>query len=266
VSLRFETLESRWAWLAANLAIWLVLVGLFTQSIEVWRLIAAWFGSGQAGIAPFLISILLLAAVAAVMRKRREALAWPWIVLAAVVFAAGLALTDPAFPAKRIHVPQYFLLTVFVYRSLRSFMLEGRAIWGGVLLAAMLGGVDEIAQGALPTRSFGLWDLVTNGLGALAAGFCLRAFSPGSRIVERSGMLLSVAGLAVGLGLLLVAAEAHRGIGFPLWIYLPAVASLGLPAAFGDSTGTRLLPAVTAVCMIAVVSLFAIDALDLDFR
>lgn len=266
MSLRYETYEARWAWLAANLTVWLILVGLFTQSIEVWRLIVAWFGGFQAGLAPFLISIGLAAAVGGLVWTRRQTLAWQWLALSMFVFVAGLALADPDFPAKRVHVPQYFLLAVVVYRGLRAFMTDGRAIWGGVVLAAMLGGIDEIAQGALPARSFGLWDLATNLSGALAAGLFLFALPAEDRKVGMRDVALPAVGLVVGLGLLLVAAEAHKATGFPVWMYLPAVASLALPAVFGRSEDSRLLPAMTAVCVIAILSLFSIDALDLDFR
>ena len=85
-------------------------------------------------------------------------------------------------------------------------------------------------------------------------------------IAWRAGILLPGAGLVAGLALLLVAANAYKGTGFPLWIYLPAVASLALPAAFGSPEDSRLFSAMTAVSMIAIVSLFAIDALSLDFR
>ncbi len=141
------------------------------------------------------------------------------------------------------------------------------AVWGGVVLAAMLGGVDEIVQGAMTTRTYGLRDLGSNALGALSAGLFLEAVS-GRYTSEEYGRVI-VPRVAIGLlgyGLLLLGAHAHKGVGIPIWIYLPALATLPLLMIDRSVKGRRLLAAMGAVCAVAIVLAGGINALDIDFR
>ena len=265
MTIAIQRLQSRPAWLVANLCLWLVLVAFFTQSIALWHLLVAGVGSVGAGAAPILLSALLAVAAAGYVWRRRRGISWLWVALSVAVFALGLATTDADFPAKRVHMPQYFLLALVAFWSCRAHVRLGTAVWGAVLLAAMLGGIDEVLQGAMPTRTFGLRDIVTNGLGALSAGFFLMAITRRDR---EDGVAIGLAALscAGAFALLMLAANAHKGAALPPWAYLPALASLPLLAVYGRTSGGRLEMAVAAVCLLGMLLLFGIDALDFDFR
>ena len=264
---RIDMIENRWVWLAANLSVWLAFVLFFSQSIGLWRLLVSSFGFAFAGFVPIALSILLVATIAVVGLRRLEQLSWTWAAVSVAVFVLGLAATDAAFPAKRVHVPEYFALATLVYWSCRSHMPCQRSIWSAGMLVILLGGIDEIIQGAMPTRTFGLRDIVTNGLGAVSAGMFLEALKgrdAGEDPIFEDVLPLAV--LVIGYGLFLLGVNAHKGIGIPFWVYLPAVASLPVLTLFARSNDDRVLPASAAVCAIALVSMCGIDALDVDFR
>jgi VanZ family protein len=75
-------------------------------------------------------------------------------------------------PAKRFHFLEYSPLTVLVFDALR-FRVRDRFLYVWTfLVVALLGLGDEIIQGILPNRYFGLSEVVTNA----AAGLLTLAF------------------------------------------------------------------------------------------
>jgi len=267
VIFRVHSIESRPSWLAANLALWLLTVFIFSQSIGLWHLLVARAGSRVVDALPVTISALLAVVTIVVISRHRAAFSWPWAVASTAVFVVGLLSTDPEFPAKRVHLPEYFVLTAIVYWSCHSHMSRRLAVWGGVILSAMLGGVDEIIQGAMATRTFGLRDIAANTLGAFSAGLFLEALNRRSLWGEneRTAVPLVAAGL-FGYGLLLLAANAHKGVPMPIWVYLPALATLPLLILGGAMKGRHFPEAMGAVCAVALLLLGGINALDIDFR
>ncbi len=261
-----------WRWILANLSIWLCIIAGYTQGFELWLLLVATVGRGTAEIAPILVSLALGCSGAVFAWRYWRRISWILVAASFVVFAAGLIFADPEFPAKRIHVPQYFLLTIVIYWSLRRKIGEGKPVWMAVIFAMMLGGVDEIAQGALPRRTFGLTDLLTNSIGALSAGLLIRGMMGRTETLP-SPTALIMSNVAVGIGyiLLLLGINAHKGIAFPIWLYLPALASLPLlvveakrnPVYQGKSL---ILGTMGAICMLSVVLVYGIDAFNLDFQ
>jgi len=159
------------------------------------------------------------------------------VCFAASIAAAliGLGSVDPAFPAKRIHVVEYFLLAGLVFTAFKS--AGHLAVRGLVALTvtAMLGGLDELLQGAIVQRTYGLADMLTNTLGALAGVMAVcgvRFYKGWNR--EDGRLRLAGAGapiaLAVGYFMALAVLYPFRGLPFPLWGVLPVAGGLVLIA------------------------------------
>lgn len=259
-------------WLFGNLALWLVIVVFYAQSFALWQFLSTAVGQSVAELVPLIAAAVLAAVMAFGCFRNRSEIEWRWVVAGGVVFLAGLLSSDPAFPAKRIHVPEYFLLTVMVFLGLRRRSADGTAIVGAVMLSTMLGGIDELIQGAMPTRTFGLCDMFTNLIGAVSAGFLIRArYGEANVLQDARAMMIPVLSVGLGFLLLMLAVSAHKGFGFPIWGYLPAIASLSLlitgeQVPFGEPASRHACQAIGAICFIAVLLVYGIDALDLDFH
>ena len=89
----------------------------------------------------------------------------------------GLMLTDPQFPAKRIHVAEYIAVAWLVYRGLGGRLGAPRRAAAAVLIASLLGVHDELIQGLHPRRTFGVLDIITNGFGATAGALAALAMT-----------------------------------------------------------------------------------------
>ncbi|MDD9901958.1 MAG: VanZ family protein [Rhodospirillaceae bacterium] len=264
---RIDRIESRGLWLAVNMAVWLGVVVLYSHSIEIWHALVAAFGKAVAGGTPIALAVLLVALATVWGRRLLGGLSWPWAAASAVIFVVGLLATDPDFPAKRIHIPEYFALTLLVYWSCRHHLPRQLAVWGAVILAAGLGGIDEILQGAMAARTFGLRDIGINAMGAVSAGLYLQSLSKKVPLQPFDSKTFSYAVILLfGLSLLLLGAGAHKGTAMPLWVYLPALSVLPLAAVDRAAPGARLLDALSACCATALLFLGGIDALDIDFR
>ena len=74
----------------------------------------------------------------------------------AAVATFGLMLTDPQFPAKRIHVAEYIAVAWLVYRGLGGRLGAPRRAAAAALIASLLGVHDELIQGLHPRRTFGV--------------------------------------------------------------------------------------------------------------
>ena len=264
---RIDRIANATLWLAANLSLWLLVVLLYSHSIVLWHLLVGSFGKSIAGGAPVALAGLLIALLAIGGRREITGMSWPWAASAAAVFVAGLLSTDPAYPAKRIHVPEYFALTLLVYWSCRPHLSRPLAVWGAVALTVSLGGVDEILQGAMASRTFGLPDVGTNALGALSAGLGLQSLTSGVAVKRPDRATFVYAGMLLsGLALLLLGANAYKGSEMPVWIYLPALSTLPIATIERTAPGVRLLAALGVVSAGALFLLGGIDALDIDFH
>lgn len=177
-----------------------MLTGLFIQTFDVWQALALALGPDNAALVPFAGFAALVAASLAGRRRPR-----PPLPLLCGLAAAGiaLALTDPAFPAKRIHVAEYMLLA-FVIRFGAARIAAGLPLSVIVAVLTMLLGVhDELIQGLHPDRSFGLRDILVDGLAAAAGALLGHAPATGDQadnaLPWTMAMTLPLAGLALEL-------------------------------------------------------------------
>ncbi len=146
-----------------------LLVVLYVNTFEIWGALVGALGGERAALVPYGALLAALGCVPWLVRGRGPVRPRPAAVAAAAaLIAAGLLITDPAFPAKRIHVPQYLLLALVLRRAL-SDHVGGTALTGTAMLFTLLFGIhDEMLQGLHPHRTYGLRDMAVNGVSGAA--------------------------------------------------------------------------------------------------
>jgi hypothetical protein len=182
-----------------------LLVIIYVNTFEFWAILVKSIGAGRAAFVPFATLALGLAAMGGWIILRRKdtgrdtlRIRPVLLVLGLALAVAGLALTDPAYPAKRIHVPQYLLLALVLRRAL-SDHVGGAVLTAATILVTLIFGIhDEMLQGLHPSRSYGLRDMAINGTAGaagalLAAGIGLwRGPSGPTTVPLRIGMVLAL--------------------------------------------------------------------------
>ena len=158
-----------------------LLVLIYVNTFELWAVLVSSIGADRAAYVPFAALALSLVAMGGwIVLRRRGAerdilrIRTVLLVLGLALAVVGLALTDPAYPAKRIHVPQYLLLALVLRRAL-SDHVGGAVLTATTILVTLIFGIhDEMLQGLHPSRSYGLRDMAVNGT-AGAAGALMAA-------------------------------------------------------------------------------------------
>lgn len=239
----------------------------FVNTFVLWRAFGDMFGNGLRDALPWIAvaTIGFAGALLLLLRKSTVKISWPLLAAALVVAAIGLSITDPAFPGKRIHVPQYFVLVFFVWLALPARLRTPATPVFTLVAAALYGIHDEFLQGLHPSRTFGLRDMVVNLCGAASGVFALLAFSTERRWsyagATPSGLLpiavLALGGCVLGACLLAWAATGYRNDLLPYWTVLPVLAGAlwlalsleRLPHA-GDRLSLRAIVAISTVFLL----------------
>lgn len=217
--------------IAAWHALAALLVLAFAHTFAIWAWLVARLGQTGAAAIPILLSIALAGAFVAIL-ARRGRVDWRCLALATLVAGLGLLSTDPQFPAKRIHVPQYALLAAILRLALPDCAGWTRTL-GAAFLAGLYGVHDEFVQGLMPTRSYGLPDMVTNALGAMAGALALHDPRARTHPVPNPSDLARLTVLATIVGSLAVAFVGLRGSPLPWWPAAGFAVAFGLGVAAG---------------------------------
>lgn len=257
-----------------------LLVVAYVNLFTIWRDIGRLFGTAIRDGLPFILGAAVFAGVLMFVLWRRKSSRPPSIVAlgAALGLAViGFASTDPAFPAKRIHVIEYALLSGVLWFSLPS---AARTRWTPfyVFFVVVLYGIhDEWLQGLHPNRTYGLRDMFVNlcgaGAGVLAMYGLFAASKPaGSKPQSEPVDLRVVSTLA--LLVLGVCLFAFAGTGFrrdlvPFWTVLPVLAGALAVAFAAEATpavGDRFaLRAIVGVSLLFSAYPVVINVALLDF-
>src|SRR5687768_3195680 len=91
----------------------LALTASYAFAFPIWQSLAASVGAAGAGRAPIALLVALAAATGLMVWRWRRAgktVRLSYLMAAGVLAVTAIAATDPEFPAKRIHAPQYFFL------------------------------------------------------------------------------------------------------------------------------------------------------------
>lgn len=252
------------AWHAAWHGGFWIAVFAFANVFPLWQAAAVALGRSGANLVPLgaLGAALIAAAGWAWSARRRGILrAFPFIA-GALLAIASLALTDPAFPAKRIHVAEYLALAVMV-RAYLSRLAGGWGLAGlTAALTALYGVHDELIQGLLPDRTFGLRDIAVNILSAIAGaalGHGLGIFGHGTpiaRITREDAAKLSAIAVAVvfGIAALLAPLPFYRDLPPPVWIVLPVLVAVPISAAASELAHPGLRASLDALVAVAALA------------
>ena len=210
-------------------AIAVVLVFLYVNLFSVWRKLGETFGLSVRDALPWIIVSLLAALAISLlsMRQWRMRVSWPWLAASVIACSAGLAIADPDFPAKRIHVPEYFLLACVVWCSVPRRLCTTVTPFLVLACTALYGMHDEFLQGLHPNRTYGLTDMLVNLCGAAGGTFALLSFArPLPKGLGRFGAVLAfaVCSLLAGAILFAWAATGFRNDIIPYWAPLPLLA------------------------------------------
>jgi hypothetical protein len=158
-----------------------LLVLIYVNTFELWAVLVRTIGAERAAYVPFAALAFAVASMGGWIVLRRKGaerdilrIRPVLLVLGLALAVVGLALTDPAYPAKRIHVPQYLLLALVLRKAL-SDHVGGAVLTAATILVTLIFGIhDEMLQGLHPSRSYGLRDMAVNGT-AGAAGALMAA-------------------------------------------------------------------------------------------
>lgn len=241
----------------------------YVQTFAVWRWLGTVLSGRVAGSLPFVLTGVVLAAavgVGFVMRRRTIKVQWGVVLLGVALAVASLFLSDPRFPAKRIHIVEYGLLAIVV-RHAFSYRLGGVSLlWAGVFVTALLGCHEELLQGLHPLRTFGPDDIGRNVAAALAGGLIghgLHLFQRDDRPREDLSPMLSLeaAAVLVGAVLLLASLAAFRSDWIPWWTLAPLLAAGALWCRrFGAWTGSLVHPFSLGFWLCQTMSLYPLLA------
>lgn len=195
-----------------------------------------------------------------VLRNQSVAVeSWKFIALGCGVAILGLALTDPQYPAKRIHVLEYFLLTLVVRRAMAPDMdgisLSVLSIAAAIFLAVH----DELIQGLLPSRTFGVRDIFIDTLGVVSATF----FAVGVKVrkdhqAQSSNAANPVSALyfgtllTAGIALTLIPLAMFQFNSVPVWVVLPALGAVTATVLMFERKHYAISP--TVFCLILAAS------------
>ena len=147
------------------------------------------------------VAIGVLAAIHQLRRRAVPVARRQWIVLGvlAAIFAWGTWHLR-ANAEEAIHLPQYAVLSLLLYRAYSRRFGDRGAYACSALLGAFLGIFDEVIQWAVPRRSFGFNDIINNVVsvlliqGGLAAGLATRcrAVAAGFRSARAAWLLAAL--------------------------------------------------------------------------
>ena len=213
-----------------------LLVIAYVNTFELWALLVRSIGPEQAALVPFatLATGLGLTGWWIILHRGAIRLRPVLLVVALALAMLGLALTDPAYPAKRIHVPQYLLLALVLRRAL-SDHVGGTALNAATIVVTLIFGIhDEMLQGLHPSRTYGLRDIVVNATAGasgalLAAGIGLWR-GPSGPLHLSAPIGAALAFQAVALTFLVITLMRYVGVS-PVDAPPPALA--GAPLAIG---------------------------------
>jgi hypothetical protein len=152
------------------------LVALYTflipDAIILYRFIETRFGSVITGKIPlFLVLIIGIAYVVYLRISNTSLKNLAYIIPCAIIVISIFILESN--PNKRIHIPEYVVLSWLVYAAL-SRKYQGKGIFILIFICtSMLGVVDELEQGIHPGRFYGLSDMMVNSASALIGVFTI---------------------------------------------------------------------------------------------
>lgn len=210
------------------------LVILYVNMFPFWAWLSKALNHGTfARILPILValSVLLLLAPRFIQRVNRgRRIRFAFLGLGIVAAFLALAIPDPEFPIKRIHVAEYILLSLLVRYTLSRRLGGLQLALFTALVTALYGVHDEMIQGLHSLRYYGWRDMIVNASAGLSGAMlghglvCFEELFPDKPAAGRSatasrGILFTALLAAVVWQILYL--YHHRGAVIPLAALAP---------------------------------------------
>ncbi len=256
-----------------------LLVVCYVNMFQFWAWLSRQLGPGPlAKMLPIIVTLVVLMVISLrfIQRVNRgHRIRFVFVGLGLVGAFLALAIPDPSFPIKRVHVAEYIILS-FLVRHVLSSRLDGLGlVFFTALVTALYGVHDEMLQGLHTLRYYGWRDMVVNGVAGLSGAMlghglvCSEKSSsgripgPGRPVLPAQAVLFGF--LIAALVWQVIYLYQHRGDTF-FWPSLVPVAAIGmligflypetvfrsgrhhgLQAVFWLALGTVLYPAAAAI-------------------
>ena len=156
-----------------------LLIPIYVNMFGIWMRITKHFGPTVAEMLPVISLIVFIVLSLFFFRNK-----WPAhrqsrleIVSGIAICLGALFLTDPAFPAKRIHVAEYMFLALVVRYAMSHQLQKGGLLVFPLMFTAILGVHDEFLQGIHSARTYGLRDMSINLLGSSGGALLWSGFN-----------------------------------------------------------------------------------------
>jgi hypothetical protein len=223
-----------------------LLVLVYVNMFPVWKFLSTRWASEFFILMPVMVSLGTIAAITGsfylLQQNKGFSIDRLPLITGLLLCLLGLIIPDPEFPVKRIHVAEYVLLSLVV-RWTMSFRLQGGALlYFSACFVALLGVHDELLQGLLPSRTYGLRDVTVNSLAGFGGAYIWHAVHLFTREISLprkndTGVRLSI----VYVGWLLTTVLAYilplvlyRGGHIPYWPAMPLIGTLLLFSLYTD--------------------------------
>lgn len=164
--LHFGSKRERRLWLAT-----LALVAAIFSTLGLAQQLVSVIPESNVVSALFVVGLILVLASIGTqgIRQKRSGVEIGILLGAAAVYL--LVFVRMAIPAERTHLIEYGVVAAFIYQAFLERLANGRHVPApallAILLASLIGALDEVLQAALPTRFFDLSDMLFNTLAAV---------------------------------------------------------------------------------------------------
>ncbi len=158
---------------------------------------------------------------------------WMSVILGLTVCLSALLIPDPKISIKRIHVSEYLLLSFFVRYVMSHKMQAGSLLLFASFFTVTLGIHDEFLQGLHPQRTYGLRDMMVNGVAGVGGGLVWHGFNlfrrdhqKGPSSQKKSTIhFVYLTMLSIALLVFPVTLHSFPSLPVPLWPCLPLFAT-----------------------------------------
>ena len=221
-------------------------VNLFPVLEIVYRLFGDTFIKGATIGIPLIAAGGLLFYFGRSSRQATLRINWIFVISGLTICLSALFIPDPKVSIKRIHVSEYLLLSFFV-RYVMSHKIQGETLLlFSSFFTVILGIHDEFLQGLHPQRTYGLRDMLVNGVAGVGGGLIWHGFNLFSRNVENSRPplekgtthLIYLVLLSLTILVLITQLNAYPSLAIPRWPCLPLIATSVLYFFFIRDNGT----------------------------
>jgi len=160
--------------------VWLLLIYLFLPfTPAIFKFLSAQIGS--AAIRSLLISLTIASAASAYIpfiQKFGRSQTYVYFIITLILAVASAINISIKIPAQMLHIPEYLILTIFLYRAfiLKNKYIKSCILAGTISVIACI--IDErVIQYSLPVRVYDFNDILLNAAGAIFGVLLLMAYN-----------------------------------------------------------------------------------------